>query len=123
VWSYIVVVYLVARNDRRVGLLESPHHLFAVADFPVEAFHLVVVSVTLDRDVAYVFGSAIVGSLVARLGSSSSADVALVAGSHCFNVVHIEASGCGSHVSDAVEADWFPAEPALRPCSLFIFGG
>ena len=58
-WSYVVVVYLVARDDRRVGFLESSHDFLSVSDFSVEAFHLVVVSVALNGDVAYVFGSAL----------------------------------------------------------------
>ena len=121
-WSYVVVEYLVALQNRSIGVLQASHDLLSISHFTVEPFHLVVVSVALQSDVAYVFGSAIVGSLVARLGSSSSAYVAFVAGSHCFDVVHIGASDCGSHVSDAVKADWFSAEPALRPCPFFICG-
>ena len=44
-WSNVVVVDLVARNDRRLGLLEAAHDLFSVSDFSVEPFHFVVVSV------------------------------------------------------------------------------
>ena len=49
-WSYVVVVDLVARNDRRLRLLEATHDLLSVTDFTVQAFHLVVVLVALNPD-------------------------------------------------------------------------
>jgi len=42
-WAHIVVIDLIAWNDRRLRLLESTHDLFSVSDLAVESFHLVVV--------------------------------------------------------------------------------
>ena len=37
------MVYLVARDDRCLGSFEAAHDLLSVADFTIEAFHLVFV--------------------------------------------------------------------------------
>ena len=49
-WAHIVVIDLIAWNDRRLRLLESMHDLFSVSDFAVESFHLVVVPIALNPD-------------------------------------------------------------------------
>jgi len=54
--------------------------------------------------------------------ASSSGHVAFVAGSHCFDVVHVGPSDCSSYIPNTVKTDRFPAESAACPCSVLIFG-
>lgn len=53
-WSHVVVVDLIALQDRGVRSLEATHDLFSITDFPVQPFHLVVVLFTREGDLAYV---------------------------------------------------------------------
>ena len=56
-WPNVIVVNLIARNDRCVGFLESTHDFLSVADFPVESFHFVVVMFALNPDAVNMLGS------------------------------------------------------------------
>jgi len=51
----------------------------------------------------------------------SSGDIAVVARSHCLDIVHEGPSDCGTDVSDATEANRFSAEPTPCPSPLLIF--
>lgn len=55
-WAHVVVIDLIAWNDRRLRLLESTHDLFSVSDFAVESFHLVV-PIALNPDAVDVLNS------------------------------------------------------------------
>jgi hypothetical protein len=54
--------------------------------------------------------------------ASSSGHIALVAGSHGFDIVHVGSSDCSSQIPNTVKTDRFPAESAVRPCSVLVFG-
>jgi hypothetical protein len=56
VWSYAAVEYLVALENRSIGFLDGSHDLLSIPHFPVESFHLVVVPVSLNPDMANMHG-------------------------------------------------------------------
>jgi len=42
-WSHVVMVDLIARNDRGIFFLQASHDLFSISDLSVESFHFPVV--------------------------------------------------------------------------------
>ena len=56
-WSNIIMVDLVARQDWCVLFLERVHDLFSVKDFSVHALHLVVIVMPRKRDLSNVNGT------------------------------------------------------------------
>jgi len=50
-WPYIIVVDLIARNDRCVNLLESMHDLLSISNLTIEPLHLSIIrSIPLPCD-------------------------------------------------------------------------
>jgi len=58
-WSDVVVVDLVARNDRGFGFLQATHDFLSISDFSVESLHLVIIHVTLDSDTPNVLSASL----------------------------------------------------------------
>jgi len=52
--SEVVMIYLIAGNDRRIGLLETPHDLLSISDLSVQAFHFVIIVRSCQVDLSYV---------------------------------------------------------------------